>query len=127
MVRRTATVLLGAALLVLTTAGTASAASKNGKCESGELCVYRLANYTGGLLDFVGDDANYTNGDVFHGTTYSLDNRATSVVNNDPARCVTLYQDINHAKPLITIGPRSAVSHLRQLDNLASSHKWTAC
>ncbi|MCP3801561.1 peptidase inhibitor family I36 protein [Allokutzneria sp. A3M-2-11 16] len=127
MVRRTVAVLASALLLVLATGGTASAASKNGKCESGELCVYRLANYTGGLLDFVGDDANYTNGDVFHGTTYTLDNRATSVVNNDPARCVTLYQDISHAKPMITIGPRSAVSNLRLLDNLASSHKWTAC
>jgi hypothetical protein len=51
---------LGALLLVVTNStAPASAATRNGTCESGEICFYYLSNYQGSLSDFTGSLDNY--------------------------------------------------------------------
>ncbi|MFI0454264.1 peptidase inhibitor family I36 protein [Actinomadura sp. 6N118] len=53
----TAVVALGGAVLI--TAMPASAASRNGKCESGEFCYYFNSGTKGSLSDFTGSVADY--------------------------------------------------------------------
>lgn len=51
---------LGALLVVVATStAPASAATRNGDCESGEICFYFYANYEGSVSDFTGSLDNY--------------------------------------------------------------------
>ncbi|WP_344207347.1 peptidase inhibitor family I36 protein, partial [Actinomadura livida] len=53
----TAAVALGGAAVAL--AAPASAAARNGVCESGEFCYYYNSNNAGSVSDFAGSIANY--------------------------------------------------------------------
>ncbi|MET8853625.1 peptidase inhibitor family I36 protein [Amycolatopsis sp. NPDC004625] len=51
---------LGALLLVVANSSApASAAARDGVCETGEICFYYYANYRGSLSDFTGSIDNY--------------------------------------------------------------------
>ncbi|BCJ31546.1 peptidase inhibitor family I36 protein [Actinocatenispora sera] len=55
----TGSVVLGLALPVLTIATPASAAARDGVCQSGEFCYYYNSNEAGSVSDFTGSVSNY--------------------------------------------------------------------
>ncbi len=68
--------------LIVAGAPAASAAGKDGVCQSGELCLYYNSNYGGRIFDLYVNDSNFS-GDVFPGTTTSANNNTASYFNAD--------------------------------------------
>ncbi len=58
-IRRVLTVLGTLLLVVVNSTTPASAATRNGACESGEICFYYYSNFRGALSDFTGSLDNY--------------------------------------------------------------------
>lgn len=83
--RRTAALATAFALatgLAVVGAPAASAAGKNGVCETGELCLFYNSNYGGRIFDLYYSDGDFR-GDVFPGSTTSANNNTASYWNND--------------------------------------------
>ncbi|MFD8716552.1 peptidase inhibitor family I36 protein [Streptomyces sp. NPDC059629] len=123
-VRKKALVGLASAALVLGFSGTASAGSYNGVCESsggGEVCLYRLANYSGGLYDTLYSKPDY-NGSTYYGTSTLIDNTMSSVKNMDPDTLVYFYQYSGYTGALLGIPPGEQINDVGSYDNVASSH-----
>ncbi|MFD0556736.1 peptidase inhibitor family I36 protein [Stackebrandtia endophytica] len=102
----------------------------NGKCESGEVCVYRLAEYSGGVFD-TGSDDKYYNNNTFYGTNYNVDNRASSIKNTNLSRKATFYQLSNYGGWGMTVWGLTSVSNIATnpnwgsaYDNRISSHQF---
>ncbi|MFB7928672.1 peptidase inhibitor family I36 protein [Streptomyces sp. NPDC056039] len=114
---------LASAALVLGFSGTASAGSYNGVCESsggGEVCLYRLADYRGGLYDTLYSKSTYS-GSTYYGTSTDLDNTVSSVKNMDPDTLVYFYQYAGYTGALNAIPPGDHINQVGN-DNTASSH-----
>jgi hypothetical protein len=83
--RRTAvtgTVALAATAGLIGLAAPASAAEKDGVCESGEACLYYLQSYGGPLFDMYYADSDFSD-DVFPGDGRAVDNNTRSYWNRD--------------------------------------------
>ncbi|MFF1847783.1 peptidase inhibitor family I36 protein [Streptomyces sp. NPDC058232] len=95
--KKAAAVLAAAGALIAGAAGTASAGSYNGSCEStgGEICLYRYANYTGGLYDTIYSKTNY-NGSTYYGTSVLIDNTVSSVHNRDAINSIDVFTGQNY-------------------------------
>ncbi|MFE9861327.1 peptidase inhibitor family I36 protein [Streptomyces sp. NPDC005506] len=83
------------ALAIMGAAGSASAASDDGSCESGEVCLYYNSNYQGGVWDSYWSDAEYTSADTFHGTGGQVNNNSASIRNKDPKNNSRQWQYYN--------------------------------
>ncbi|MFE6624315.1 peptidase inhibitor family I36 protein [Streptomyces sp. NPDC057740] len=121
--RKKALVGLASAALVLGFSGTASAGSYNGVCESsngGEVCLYRLANYSGGLYDTLYSKPDY-NGSTYYGTSTLIDNTMSSVKNMDTDTLVYFYQYAGYTGNLTGLPPGEQINQMPN-DNTASSH-----
>ncbi|MCX4772926.1 peptidase inhibitor family I36 protein [Streptomyces sp. NBC_01260] len=95
--KRTAAVLAAAGALLAGAAGTASAGSYNGSCESagGEICLYRYANFGGSLYDTVYSKTNYS-GSTYYGTSVLIDNTISSVKNRDYINSIDVFTGQNY-------------------------------
>ncbi|MFD5229168.1 peptidase inhibitor family I36 protein [Streptomyces qaidamensis] len=114
---------LASAALVLGFSGTASAGSYNGVCESsggGEVCIYRLANFSGGLYDTLYSKSTYS-GSTYYGTSTAIDNTMSSVKNMDTDTLVYFYQYSGYTGALVGIPPGERIDQVPN-DNTASSH-----
>ncbi|WP_329119857.1 peptidase inhibitor family I36 protein [Streptomyces sp. NBC_01353] len=124
-VKKAALALAAAGALIAGAAGTANAASYNGSCESagGEICLYRLADFTGGLYDTIYSKTNY-NGSTYYGTSTLIDNTVSSVRNRDSVNAIDVYTGQNytgtrtHADPGLTLWDMAVWDD----DNEISSH-----
>ncbi|MBO0913935.1 peptidase inhibitor family I36 protein [Streptomyces laculatispora] len=123
--KRTAAILAAAGALLAGAAGTASAGSYNGSCESagGEICLYRNANFGGGLYDTVYSKTNYS-GSTYYGTSVLIDNTISSVKNRDYVNAIDVYTGQNytgartHADPGLDLWDMAVFGD----DNAVSSH-----
>ncbi|MFF1847782.1 peptidase inhibitor family I36 protein [Streptomyces sp. NPDC058232] len=96
--KKAAAVLAAAGALIAGAAGTASAGSYNGSCESsggGEICLYRYADLGGNLYDTLYSKTNY-NGSTYYGTSVLIDNTVSSVHNRDPINAIDVYTGQNY-------------------------------
>ncbi|MFE5485703.1 peptidase inhibitor family I36 protein [Streptomyces sp. NPDC056527] len=126
--KKAAAALAAAGALVAGATGTADAASYNGSCESagGEICLYRYANYTGGLYDTIYSKTNY-NGSTYYGTSVLIDNTVSSVKNRDGVNSIEVWTGQNytglrvHADPGLNLWDM-AVFWDGQTDDAISSH-----
>lgn len=78
-------------------AGSASAGSYNGVCESsngGEVCLYDSNNNTGRVYDTLYSKASYTG--TYYGTNIGINDTVTSTWNRDPDTEVTFYAGANY-------------------------------
>ena len=104
----------------------AQATSYNGKCESsggGEICLYKDANFTGGLYDTLYSKPSYTG--TYYGTNTSINNSVTSVINKDPSHTAFLFDGANYTGESTTIGNGGSYADLGYggiMNNRASSH-----
>ncbi|MEN3609170.1 peptidase inhibitor family I36 protein [Plantactinospora sp. ZYX-F-223] len=124
IIRSAAIAMLGVAS-GLVTATPAFAASHNGVCESGEICVYNNSGYTGAHDDDYDDDSNYQ-GQTYYNSTVGLNDTVTSARNNAAFQDVHLHSAANYVGASIDINPGSGWSNLAnyQFDNVASSHNF---
>ncbi|MFF1847784.1 peptidase inhibitor family I36 protein [Streptomyces sp. NPDC058232] len=107
--------------LLVGSAGTASAGSYNGSCESsggGEICLYRNSEFVGGLYDTLYSKTDY-NGSTYYGTSTLIDNTLSSAKNMDVVNNVGFYSGKNYTGTLEYL---PAGLWLRNGDDIASSH-----
>ncbi|MFE5485704.1 peptidase inhibitor family I36 protein [Streptomyces sp. NPDC056527] len=107
--------------LLAGSAGTASAGSYNGSCESsggGEICLYRNYEFAGGLYDTLYSKTNY-DGSTYYGTQTLIDNTLSSAKNMDMVNNVGFYSGKNYTGTLEYL---PAGLWLRYGDDVASSH-----
>ncbi len=83
----------------LTTGSAAFAGPNDNNCDPGEICGFKNANRSGGLVDFSGNDS-WWHGDIFRPTGGDADDEASSTWNRTGRR-VGYYKDINCNGPLI--------------------------
>ncbi|WP_182885215.1 peptidase inhibitor family I36 protein [Microbispora sp. H10885] len=126
---------LGVATLVIV--APPASAGHDGTCnyaiEDGDVCLYRLANFTGGMLDFTRSDRNYTSAaDVFYSsagvpTSTNINDQATSIVNYEGYCEWWFYTDAEWGGYGFTMGNiQQSWSNIGTWDNRLSSHyKWT--
>lgn len=86
----------GAAAAALSVAPAAQAWPGDGRCESGEVCLYWGGNYTGANRDYLGsvwDFAGHRYPNNGTGGGSAVKNNAASVVNNDGAGAYIYYNE----------------------------------
>ncbi|MFI6487414.1 peptidase inhibitor family I36 protein [Streptomyces sp. NPDC050564] len=102
----------------------AQAASNDGTCNTDEACIYRLLDYSGGIYDTLSSKKSYS-GLVFHGTSTTIDNKASSARNKDPDSNLWFYQLDNWAGDTWGLPAGSSTNFSGSDDNKWSSHCWT--
>lgn len=107
-------ILTGTALVgVLGITSPASAATQNGVCESGEICIYYSPNRTGSLIDLPYSSRASHDGLVFKsagsGQGQSVRNNAASVWNRSSGQ-VTVFYNVNWGGILQRIASGAAVN-----------------
>ncbi|MGW7254204.1 peptidase inhibitor family I36 protein [Streptomyces sp. NPDC054834] len=102
----------------------AQAASNDGTCNTGEACIYRLQDYAGGIYDTLSSKKSYS-GLVFHGTSTTIDNKASSARNKDANHNLWFYQLDNWAGDTWGLPPGASTNFSGSDDNKWSSHCWT--
>jgi hypothetical protein len=124
--KKAAAVLVAAGALIAGGTATASAGSYNGSCETsngGEICLYRYANFGGGLYDTLYSKTSYP-GSTYYGTSVLIDNTISSVKNRDYVNAIDVYTGENytgsrtHADPGLDLWDMAVFSD----DNAISSH-----
>ena len=101
---------------------------KNGVCESGELCLYYLTNYTPPIFDLYVSDSNFA-GEYFPGTTTRADSNTRSYWNRDDLYW-RVYYGYNYTGSSYCIAPGGYGNLPRYLwDNVSSARygTTTAC
>lgn len=104
----------------------------NGKCETGEFCLYYNQNRGEPLIDYgtAGGrtcDSSYANNN-FPGTTIPVNNNTRSYQNLAVNVTVRIYDNINYGTPIEDLGP--GTRNLAQSNwDRASSHRsiWSGC
>lgn len=128
--RAVGSVIAAAALTVAGFAGTASAATENnGRCETGEFCLYQHDDYRGGVHDFIGWDSNHYN-DYWYGTTSSVRKGASSLRNKVRSCTVRLWSEAGGTGRYSGFRPSSQTSDLSDWeidDNSNVSHTYVYC
>ncbi|WP_158603006.1 peptidase inhibitor family I36 protein [Jiangella rhizosphaerae] len=87
---------LGAAVAALSAAPAAQAWEGDGRCETGEVCLYWGGNYTGAFRDYSGsvwDFAGHRYPNNGTGAGQSVKNNAASVINRDGAAAIIYYNE----------------------------------
>jgi hypothetical protein len=116
-----------AALAVASLGGPAQATSYNGKCESGEVCLYWGGNYYGGVADFYNDIYNYKPF-VFKGPSpgagHPLNDNSMSARNKARFSNAILCVDAYFAGKCMEMDPGDAYPDLGSYNNELSSHFW---
>jgi hypothetical protein len=127
--RRTAltgTIALAATAGLVGLAAPASAAGKDGSCQSGELCLYYFQNRTSHVFDLYDSDANFS-GDTFPGaTSISADNETRSYYNRD-VYYWRVYDGANYSgEEIVCIAPGDRGNFARAYWERASSARWSS-
>jgi len=126
----------GASVLVLAAgafavpASTASAAGRDGVCDSGEVCFYYNSNQQGSVSDFTNSVGNYGNTQPScydfkgpgNGKGKCLKNEAASVTNRTD-KPVTVYYNSNYQGASQTIPAGASVNLNSTLKNQNASHR----
>jgi len=126
----------GASVLVLAAgafavpASTASAAGRDGVCDSGEVCFYYNSNQQGSVSDFTDSVGNYGNTQPScydfkgsgNGKGKCLKNEAASVTNRTD-KPVTVYYNSNYQGASQTIPAGASVNLNSTLKNQNASHR----
>jgi hypothetical protein len=105
--------------------GPAQAANYNGKCESGEVCLYWGGNYYGGVADFYHDIYNYKS---FRfkgsgaGAGQSLNDNSASARNRARYAHAILCTDSYFGGDCMEMDPGDAYPDLGPFNNELSSH-----
>lgn len=132
MVRRVASagslLMLAAGALLIPTS-TASAAERDGVCDSGEVCLYYNSNGQGSVSDFSGSIPNYGSSQPNcyefkgsgNGRGKCVKNNAASVWNRT-GRSVTVYYNSNYSGSSQTISNGELVNLKPGLKNENASH-----
>ena len=76
------------ALFILSAVQVSAWANQEDECDSGEVCMFKDANYSGGWYDDVGDQYDYE-GLTYHGCddVFCEVNDETSSIDNDGTSC----------------------------------------
>ncbi|MFD7442404.1 peptidase inhibitor family I36 protein [Streptomyces sp. NPDC059909] len=124
--KRVAAVLAAAGALVVGATGTASAGSYNGSCESsngGEICLYRYADFGGGIYDTLYSKTSYP-GSTYYGTSVLIDNTISSVKNRDYVNAIDVYTGQNYTGARTHADPGLDLENMAVFgdDNAISSH-----
>lgn len=121
--RRVALALLAGAALAFAPISPASAASFNGNCEGGEVCVYNSPGYGGSMADFYDNVSNYNNWHYYNSANW-LANSVDSVKNKAYWSCVSLFDGANFSGELMWMPHNSENGNLFGNSNRAESHKF---
>ncbi|NEB77730.1 hypothetical protein G3I40_21305 [Streptomyces sp. SID14478] len=114
---------LSVAAVVGALAAPAQAASYDGSCNADEACLYRYADYTGGIYDTIQSKQSYTG--TYYGTSVAIDNTVSSVKNRDTSDNLWLYQNAYWSGDTWGV-PKGASTNLGgSFDNMPSSHCWS--
>ncbi|MFB7868043.1 peptidase inhibitor family I36 protein [Streptomyces sp. NPDC056069] len=136
MFKRTVTTVVAALSIVATAAGVSSAATPfNGNCQTGEFCIYKGTNFTNGIADFTGDNAQYmpAGAPYFVNTGDSIQDDAGSSWNRSWTKPVRAYVEWNYGGASVYHQTAVAVcggglcneySSLGVFNNNFSSHKF---
>jgi hypothetical protein len=111
----------GAAAVV--SSSPASAATFDGSCGSGEVCVYYFQDLTGAMADFYDDIADYS-GWHFWNSSLWLNDNVMSARNKAGWHTVLLYRDANYRVLVREIGLNGQVGSLYPYNNVTSSHEF---
>ncbi|MFB7868128.1 peptidase inhibitor family I36 protein [Streptomyces sp. NPDC056069] len=130
MLKRIAAVALSALAITVGVVSPSNAA--NGSCGANEFCLYKNANYSGGVYDYsVPVSENSYLGDQFFGAGTSVNNNASSSVNKHPNYVVYAYENSYQGGDFLRHRPAGlgclsgecpAYSTLGWIDNNISSH-----
>jgi len=113
---------LAAGVSTLVTVAPAQAATYDGRCDSGEVCVYENRGFQGGMADFDGDVNDYRSFSFVGVPWVSLNDNASSLINKANWIPVYLYEHANQSGRLLTrVGPGDVQDQI-PYDNQASSH-----
>lgn len=119
---------LGAAALTVGMAGTASAGSYNGVCESaggGEACLYYTYDYAGWVYDTLYSKPSYTG--TYYGTEMPINDSVGSVWNRDPDSSLKLFTGANYTGSVKVVPGGGKFNALNTIFNNAfSSHCFTS-
>lgn len=99
MFKRAVTTVVAALSIVATAAGVSSAATPfNGNCQTAEFCIYKGTNYTNGIADFTGSNAQYmpAGAPYFVNTGDSVNDDAGSSWNKSVGNPVRAYVESNY-------------------------------
>jgi hypothetical protein len=80
-------------------AGSAHAASENGRCEAGEVCMWQHASFTGGRYDTFNTTANFNTEAYYSGTcteNCTLNDTVSSVRNYDSGKAVKFFEHASY-------------------------------
>ena len=114
-----------ATVAVASLGGPAQATSYNGKCESGEVCLYWGGAYYGGVADFYNDIWNYKSF-VFKGPSpgagHPLNDNSRSAKNKARWSKAVLCVDSNFGGKCMEMDPGDAYPDLGPFNNELSSH-----
>jgi hypothetical protein len=120
--------LVSAAALTVGMAGTASAGSYNGVCESaggGEACLYYQYDYTGWVYDTLYSKTSYTG--TYYGTDLTINDTVGAVWNRDPDNTLKLFTGTNYTGSLKAVGAGAKFNTVNtSFANAFSSHCWTS-
>lgn len=101
VMRRRMMAFLGALALIisglLTVATPAQAVSRDGVCDSGELCMWQAVDFRGGRYDTASTTANFQSlSYVAACSGCALDNTVSSLINRDAVHPVRLFDHANY-------------------------------
>lgn len=124
--RKTTATLLGAAATVaslVTLAGPAQAG--DGRCDPGDFCAWEHIRYGGRMVDWYGNDANYSNDGMMHAAS-SWANRGLSGP-GIPDKVILTTEPWHLGYRVACVYPGSWVAWVgAEANDKAASHRWAA-
>jgi hypothetical protein len=105
--------------------GPAAAAGSPYTCDSGDFCLYYLANYVGPVYSWSGDDGYYA--DNYFSNGARVNDNTESAWNNGVAvgkEHVSLHSGFNNSGDGVCVPRGRAIPDLGGMKNAASSHQW---
>lgn len=114
-----------ASMSTLIAVAPAQAAPYDGRCDSGELCIYEHPGFQGGMADFDGDINDYA-GFTFVGVPWvSVNDNASSFVSKAQWQTAYLFEHANQRGRMVTqVLPGRTKDSIAD-DNMASSHDFS--
>jgi hypothetical protein len=105
-----------------------ASAHRDGTCNSRDVCVWRHAGYTGGVMDYQYNDNDFRDERYFGASSYSVHDSVSSVWNYDPYCTANFYKDIQYGYWIWANGPGGGhVYNLTTIgwNDVADSVYWT--
>lgn len=125
MARRFVAVLGALAMTLLGFIGTAGSAhayvSNNGRCESGEVCMWQNADFLGGRYDTGNSTTNFNTVVYYSGTCTSnctLNDTVSSLKNYDAGHAVKFFEHANYGGSYFVRKAANSSNDLDQAQNL---------